>query len=122
LPESRIIGIGVIVRRCGVARTILRVLIIFASLAMGWAAAKAQTADPDFVLLVDAPSGPTTITCVKGCALKWVERGINPQAQTISEFGFACHPGSGSSSPQSTTAGIQTLRCSSGKVGGWITH
>ena len=89
-------------------RTILRALIIFTSLAFGWAAAKAQTAEPDFVLSVDAPAGATTITCVKGCALKWVERGINLQSGTMSSFGYAC---TGS-----------TMRCSSGKIGGWLAH
>src|SRR5213592_2352183 len=33
--------------------------------------------EPDFELVVDAPAGPTTITCVRGCRLMWVERGIN---------------------------------------------
>ena len=88
------------------ARRILRVLIVLASLGVGWAAAKAQTADPDFVLAVDAPAGATTITCVKGCGVKWIERGINPEAQTMSEFRFAC----------------TAARCSSGKVGGWMTR
>ena len=87
-------------------RTVLRVMIILASLAIGWAAAKAQTSNPDFELLVDAPAGSTTITCVKGCALKWVERGINPQSDTMPTFSYSC----------------SATRCSSGKVGGWITH
>ena len=98
-------------------RTILRVMMIFASLAIGWAAAKAQTADPDFVLAVDAPFGATTITCVKGCALKWVERGINPQSDTMATFSYSCGRGSGPN--QVNTDG---MRCPSGKVGGWISH
>lgn len=99
------------------ARTILRVLIIFASLAIGWAAAKAQTSDPDFVLSVDAPAGATTITCVKGCAVKWVERGINPQSGTMAMFSYSCtHP---AGQNQVTSDG---MRCLSGKIGGWITH
>jgi hypothetical protein len=51
--------------------------------------------------------GDTYFACVKGCALKWVERGINPEADTASTFSFSC---SG------------RLRCSSGKFGGWVTH
>ena len=82
-------------------------MIIFAALAIGWAAAKAQTADPDFELAVDAPVGATTITCVKGCALKWVERGNNPGAQTMPMFSYSC---------------TGQMRCSSGKIGGWISH
>lgn len=99
------------------ARTILSAMIIFASLAIGWAAAKAQTSDPDFVLAVDAPVGATTITCVKGCALKWFERGNNPQTDTMLKFSYSCTRGAGSTSP-----GTDGMRCSSGKIGGWISH
>ena len=88
-------------------RIILRATIILAAMAMGWVAAKAQTAGPAFELVVDAPVGPTTITCVKGCTLAWVERGVNPNDTPTSTFSFKC-------------GGPNVERCSSRKVGGWI--
>jgi hypothetical protein len=74
-------------------------------LALGWSAGRSQApAPPDFELLVDAPPGETTIECVRGCALAWVQRGVNPSAVPIPKFTYSC---SGSA------------RCSSGRVGGW---
>ena len=88
------------------AGVLLRVTIAIALLGTGWAVAKAQTPQPDFELIVDAPAGPTTITCVKGCALMWVERGINPNGTPQPSFSFSC-------------TGNREGRCSSAKVGGW---
>lgn len=86
------------------ARVLLRAIIAIALLATGWAMARAQTPQPDFELIVDAPSGSTTITCVRGCTLMWVERGINPDNTPHESFSFSC----------------TGARCSSAKVGGWI--
>ena len=80
---------------------------IFVAMA-GWAVAKAQTADPVFELVVDPPGGPTTITCVKGCTVAWLEHGVNPNSRPIQTFSFEC-------------SGPNVERCSSRKVGGWIT-
>jgi hypothetical protein len=84
---------------------LVRIAIAAALIALGWGAAKAQTAQPDFELIVDSPAGATIVTCVRGCEMAWVERGINTDAKPIPTFRFNC---SG------------TERCSSGKVGGWI--
>jgi len=54
------------------------------------------------------PVGATTITCVKGCTLAWVERGVNPNSQPLLTFSYR-------------RTGPTVERCSSGKVGGWIT-
>lgn len=86
------------------AHLLLKVTLAFALIAAGWVAAKAQIPAPDFEIIVDAPGGATTIRCVRGCRLAWVERGINPNATPIESFDFAC------SGP----------RCSSFKVGGWL--
>jgi hypothetical protein len=85
---------------------IMRALVAFALMGTGWAVARAQTPNPDFELVVEAPAGATTITCVRGCRLMWVERGVNPNSATMRSFDFSCQ-------------GVQ--RCSSAKVGGWIT-
>jgi hypothetical protein len=87
------------------ARLWLRVAVAIALMGTGWVAAKAQSSAPSFELVVEAPGGPTVITCVRGCTLAWVERGVNPRAKPIQTFEFSC-------------TGSQ---CSSGKVGGWIT-
>ena len=87
---------------------IVRTLVASALLGTGWAAATAQVSEPSFELVVDAPPGATTITCVRGCRLMWIERGINPNGATMTSFEFSCR-------------GNGVERCSSAKVGGWIT-
>ena len=74
--------------------------------AFGWALAHAQASEPDFAIVVEAPSGATTIRCVRGCRLAWIERGLNPNSRPASSFGYEC---TGGGSP-----------CSSGTVGGWL--
>ena len=85
-------------------RFLLNAVIALALVATGWALARAQVSEPDFEIIVDAPGGPTTIRCVRGCALAWVERGVNPNAKPIESFDFNC----------------SGARCSSFKVGGWL--
>jgi hypothetical protein len=82
------------------------VMLAFTLVAIGWFGAKAQSSPPDFELIVDAPSGETTVECVRGCKLVWVERGINTNAVPQAEFTYGC----GAS------------RCSSGNIGGWVTR
>ena len=72
---------------------------------LGWIAGKAQTTGPDFEIVVNAPTGSTTVECVRGCALMWIARGLNPNSQPTQKFTFSC------SAPQG---------CSSSRVGGWI--
>jgi len=86
-------------------RVILRLVIACALVGMGWAMAKAQAhaTPPVFEFQVDAPGGETTVRCLRGCALMWVERGINPNSRPTSEFSFNC----------------TAARCASGRVGGW---
>jgi hypothetical protein len=86
-------------------RACIRATVALALLGTGWVAAKAQTTAPDFEFVVDAPGGPTTVTCVRGCSLAWVERGVNPNSKPMSIFEFSC----------------SGARCSSAKIGGWIT-
>jgi hypothetical protein len=87
-------------------KAIFRIIMAVFLIGIGWGA-KTQTRVPDFELIVNAPGGETTIECVRGCTLKWVERGIIgevPPQET--SFYFSC--------------GGQ--RCSSAKVGGWLSR
>jgi hypothetical protein len=86
------------------ARRLLQIVVALALFGAGWVVARAQTPAPDFELVVDAPGGRTNITCVRGCKLMWVERGINPNATATSTFEYGC----------------TAPRCSSARVGGWI--
>jgi hypothetical protein len=88
-----------------VARMILRGIVVVALFGGGWVAARAQSSAPDFEIIVNAPEGSTTIECVRGCALAWVQRGLNPNSRPVPKFSFACK----GSDP-----------CSSARVGGWI--
>ena len=90
------------------ARKALQAIVAVALIGLGWAAARAQTPEPNFELVVDAPAGPTTINCVRGCTLMWVERGLNPNGRPQPSFEFSC-------------TGSAVQRCSSARVGGWIT-
>ena len=87
-------------------RLLLHAAIAFALVGTGWALARAQVSEPDFEIIVDAPGGPTTIRCVRGCTLAWVERGVNPNAKPFESFDFTC----------------SGARCSSFRVGGWLTR
>ena len=87
--------------RTFVQSTIASILIL-----LGWAVGRAQTSEPAFEFVVDAPAGETTIRCVKGCDLAWVERGLNGNASRTPAFTYRC----------------TAPRCSSGRVGGWLNH
>jgi hypothetical protein len=84
--------------------TLCRCAVAVVLVLLGWAAGRAQTATPEFEFVVDAPGGETRITCVRGCELQWVERGVNPNGRSTPNFTYGCNAG----------------RCESGRVGGWI--
>ena len=63
-------------------RRFAHIVIALSLLGTGWAMARAQQTAPDFEIIVDSPGGQTTISCVRGCKLMWVEREINPNAGT----------------------------------------
>ena len=94
-------------RRWVVKRAALRAVIAVALVGIGWAYGRAQTPSPDFEIIIDAPEGKTNVECVRGCNLTWVERGIPSGATPKPTFNYGC-----SNNP--------TLRCSSGRIGGWI--
>jgi hypothetical protein len=85
----------------------LRIALAATLVGMGWVAGTAQTREPDFEIVVNAPEGATTIQCLRGCALAYVERGANPRSTPMPTFKFECK-------------GASDLRCSSRKVGGWV--
>lgn len=84
--------------------TVSQSAIAAALVLVGWAVGRAQPTAPDFELVINAPSGETTIECVRGCDLAWVERGINENGRRIPTFKYSCG----------------APRCSSGRVGGWL--
>lgn len=85
-------------------RTIVQSVMAVILISLGWVLGRAQTSAPAFELVVDAPSGETTIKCLNGCQLAWVERGVNASATATGTFTYRC------TGP----------RCSSGRVGGWL--
>jgi hypothetical protein len=88
--------------------TVRHVAIATVLVVLGWAAGRAQMSEPAFELVVDSPPGETTIHCVRGCNLAWVERGIIPNSAPQPGFTYAC-------------TGATVTRCSSSRVGGWLT-
>ena len=89
-------------------RLVLRTLMAVVLVALEWAAGTAQTTQPDFEFVVSSPAGDTQVECLRGCKLSWVERGLNPNAQLQPTFTYSCN------APQG--------RCSSNRIGGWITR
>jgi hypothetical protein len=55
---------------------IRRAMIVLALVGLGWIAARAQAPDvPDFEVTVAlSQEGQTTIECVRGCNLQWIDR------------------------------------------------
>lgn len=91
-------------------RTALGLMLAAALVMAGWITGRAQTTAPDFVLVVETLQGnptetTTTIKCVEGCGLTWIERGLNPNSSVMPQFSFRCAP------PET---------CTSSRVGGWI--
>jgi hypothetical protein len=84
--------------------TVRQILLTASLMAAAWMTGRAQTSAPTFEVIVDAPEGETTIRCVRGCRLAWVERGVGI-AVPEPDFKFACRG---------------TARCSSYRVGGWV--
>jgi hypothetical protein len=80
--------------------TSLAVALIF----LGWIAGRSQTSEPDFELVVDAPAGETVVECVRGCDLRWVERGNRAAAGRDRKFVYSCG----------------AVRCGSGRIGGFV--
>jgi len=89
-------------------RNLIRIAVACALVGLGWAVARAQSEAPSFELLIDAPEGKTTIECVRGCELSWVERGVNPNARPQATFQYSC-------------TNSRSGRCGSGRIGGWLT-
>jgi hypothetical protein len=85
-------------------RPIVQIVLAVVLTFVGWFVGRAQTSAPAFEFVVDAPGGETTITCVQGCGLAWVQRGVNSSATPTSTFAYRC----------------TAPRCSSGRVGGWL--
>lgn len=85
----------------------IRSLLVVALVSVGWFAGRAQTSTPDFKVRISAPEGKTTIECVRGCTLAWVERMNHAEPPTAASFSFAC-----------SNSGGQP--CPSGRVGGWL--
>lgn len=90
-------------------RAALRVVIAIALIVAGWIAGstQAQVSEPDFEISVVAPVGRTEIKCLRGCNLKWVERGNSANSDLIPTFSYSC-------------GGAGATSCASGKIGGWV--
>ena len=71
-----------------------RALIVVGLVALGWVAGRAQTAKPDFELVISGAAGDTQVKCVKGCKLSY-QRYSGPNGPIYSEgttdrVGFGC--------------------------------
>lgn len=86
-------------------RMLARLIVAAGLIAAGWAVGSAQATQPDFELLVNAPTGETRVECLRGCELSWVERGVNPNSSAQPTFSFRCGAANG---------------CSSARIGGWV--
>jgi hypothetical protein len=86
-------------------RTLVGIVVAVGLLVAGWSAGRAQSAQPDFVLVVDSPDGKTNIECVRGCEL--VHARSADIARHLPTFTYTCRGSAG--------------RCSSQEIAGWLT-
>jgi len=89
-------------------RNALKALVVVALVGLGWATGRAQSAGPDFEIKINAPEGETTVECVRGCQLAWIER-FDPATVVPNQAFFTYRCGN-----------TGDRRCNSGRVGGWI--
>ena len=68
-----------------------RAVVLLGLILLGWALGRAQTAAPDFELVVYGAPGDTQIVCRSGCKLAY-RRDSGPIKQTAGQekVGFAC--------------------------------
>jgi hypothetical protein len=77
-------------------------------IALGWVASEAQSQRvPDFELSVITKDGKTTVECLRGCGLQWVEWVIPDPAGAQKTVSFG-------------PCGSRSDGCPSGRLGGWI--
>lgn len=67
-------------------QTVVALLLV----AFGWAVGRAKTPAPEFTLRIEAPSGRTTVTCVRGCTLQGGRDEGNRNTGTMQEYWFQC--------------------------------
>jgi hypothetical protein len=90
-------------------RWLVRVVFAMALVTVGWVAARGQEPPtPDFELFVVSLNGKTTIECVRGCSLQWVEREVPDRENGRSSFTYG------------PCGGVWPDGCPSGRLGGWI--
>lgn len=87
-------------------RVAVRIAVAVALLGCGWSVGRAQSRQPDFELMVDAPGGATTVQCVRGCNLQFHMDAGNSDNIPSSTFSFNCPGG--------------TPRCSSRTINGYL--
>jgi hypothetical protein len=75
-------------------------------LAFGWVVGRANTPAPEFTLTIEAPSGRTTVTCVRGCSLQGGRDDLNPTNVPMAKYYVEC-------------SGVE--RCNA-TVNGWLKH
>jgi hypothetical protein len=71
-------------------QTMRHAVIVAALVALGWAAGRAQTTRGDFELRINAPSGATSVECVRGCRLIGARDIENPSARQMQTYEFSC--------------------------------
>ena len=71
-------------------RMVLRLIVAAGLVALGWTAGQAaQTARADFEISVNSPDGETTITCLRGCGLRFIRYAPDRNAAQPS-FTYRC--------------------------------
>lgn len=89
-------------------RRIIRLVVALLLVAFGWLVGRANTPAPEFTLTIDAPSGHTTVACVRGCVLQGGRDEGNPNNVPIAKYSFECSGAADGRGPAS--------------VNGWLKH
>ena len=89
-------------------RRAFQTVVAVSLVAVGWVVGRAQTPAPEFTLAIEAPSGRTTVKCVRGCTLQGGRDEGNPNNTPTENYEFECR-------------GASLSRCSA-TVNGWLKH
>jgi hypothetical protein len=71
-------------------RRTIQTLVALLLVAFGWVAGRAQAPPPEFTLAIEAPSGRTTVRCVRGCKLQGGRDEGNPHNSPTPSYWFEC--------------------------------
>jgi hypothetical protein len=89
-PRPMACGLSFSIEENAMKRTVTHFLTGVVLMGLGWVAGAAQTTRGDLEIRVQAPTGKTTVECVRGCKVIGARDIENPRASQTSSYWFSC--------------------------------